>query len=218
MLRRASKSFRPRKITTSIAILGHMIGAPTRHDNCTTRPGSLFSPHWCEKAAEKGVSMEFGGRYLLAAPRAAVWAALNDSQMLKAAIPGCRSIGWTGDDSLELEIQVNLGVLHPVFAGDLRLSDIVPGRALYALRQGAGRAARAGARIGGMWSSATKPGEPASISSPRRRLRPSHAAGAGAHRQQRAAGDRRLLRTFRRRMGAPITVPRSSLTRAPSGF
>ena len=70
--------------------------------------------------------MEFGGRYLLAAPRTAVWAALNDADMLKAAIPGCRSIVWTGAESLELEIKVNLGVVHPVFTGDLVLSDIVP--------------------------------------------------------------------------------------------
>ena len=70
--------------------------------------------------------MEFGGRYLLAAPRMAVWSALNDAEMLKAAIPGCKRIAWTGADSLELEIKVNLGVVHPVFAGDLRLSDIVP--------------------------------------------------------------------------------------------
>lgn len=70
--------------------------------------------------------MEFGGRYLLAAPRAAVWAGLNDADMLKAAIPGCRRIAWTGPDALELEIRVDLGVVHPVFAGDLGLSHVVP--------------------------------------------------------------------------------------------
>ena len=69
--------------------------------------------------------MEFGGRYLVSAPRATVWAALNDTQMLQAAIPGCRRIDWTGATTLELEIAVNFGVLHPVFAGDLSLSDIV---------------------------------------------------------------------------------------------
>jgi uncharacterized protein len=70
--------------------------------------------------------MEFGGRYVLAAPRFAVWAALNDTEMLKAAIPGCRRIAWTGETTLELEIKVELGIVHPVFAGDLTLSDIVP--------------------------------------------------------------------------------------------
>ena len=70
--------------------------------------------------------MEFGGRYVLAAPRLSVWTALNDTEMLKAAIPGCRRIAWTRPDSLELEIKVDLGIVHPVFSGDLTLSDIVP--------------------------------------------------------------------------------------------
>jgi len=70
--------------------------------------------------------MEFGGRYLLAAPRVTVWAALNDTEMLRAAIPGCRRIAWSGPAALELEISVNLGVAHPVFAGDLMLTDVVP--------------------------------------------------------------------------------------------
>jgi carbon monoxide dehydrogenase subunit G len=68
--------------------------------------------------------MEFGGRYLLTAPRAAVWAALNDAGTLQLAIPGCRRIAWTGPAALELEIVVNLGVAHPVFTGDLTLTDI----------------------------------------------------------------------------------------------
>lgn len=70
--------------------------------------------------------MQFGGRYRIAAPRSAVWAALNDPLMLKAAIPGCHKIDWTGESTLDLEIKVNLGVVHPTFRGDLTLSDIVP--------------------------------------------------------------------------------------------
>ena len=70
--------------------------------------------------------MDFGGRYIVAAPRVAVWAALNDTDMLKAAIPGCHKIVWSGDDTLDLEIKVNLGVVHPVFKGDLALTGIVP--------------------------------------------------------------------------------------------
>lgn len=70
--------------------------------------------------------MDFGGRYTIAAPRAAVWAALNDTAMLKAAIPGCHRIDWSSETTLALEIKVNLGVVHPVFKGDLSLSGIVP--------------------------------------------------------------------------------------------
>lgn len=70
--------------------------------------------------------MDFGGRYTIAAPRVAVWAALNDTEMLKAAIPGCHRIAWASETTLDLEIKVNLGLVHPVFKGDLALSDIVP--------------------------------------------------------------------------------------------
>lgn len=70
--------------------------------------------------------MEFGGRYRIAAPRARVWEALNDPAMLKAAIPGCSLIDWSGPDTLDLEIKVNLGIMSPTFKGELVLSDIVP--------------------------------------------------------------------------------------------
>ncbi|WEK03590.1 MAG: carbon monoxide dehydrogenase subunit G [Candidatus Devosia phytovorans] len=70
--------------------------------------------------------MDFGGRYILAAPRTQVWSALNDTAMLKAAIPGCHKIEWSGETALDLEIKVNLGVIHPTFHGELTLSDIHP--------------------------------------------------------------------------------------------
>lgn len=70
--------------------------------------------------------MDFGGRYRIAASRQRVWQALNDTAVLKAAIPGCHRIEWAGETALELEFKVNLGVAHPVFKGDLALSDIVP--------------------------------------------------------------------------------------------
>jgi len=70
--------------------------------------------------------MEFGGRYLFSAPRDRVWAALNDTAVLKAAIPGCSRLDWTGATTLECEIKVNLGVMSPTFSGDLELRDVVP--------------------------------------------------------------------------------------------
>ncbi|HEV7290731.1 MAG TPA: carbon monoxide dehydrogenase subunit G [Devosia sp.] len=70
--------------------------------------------------------MDFGGRYIIAAPRTKVWAALNDAEVLKAAIPGCHKIEWAGPHTLDLEIKVNLGIAQPVFKGGLALTDIVP--------------------------------------------------------------------------------------------
>jgi len=70
--------------------------------------------------------MEFGGRYIVSAPRQAVWEALNDTAVLKAAIPGCHKIDWADQTNLDLEIKVNLGMVQPVFKGELNLSNIVP--------------------------------------------------------------------------------------------
>lgn len=69
--------------------------------------------------------MEFGGRYRVSTDRMAVWQALNDPEMLKAAIPGCSLIAWSGPDTLDLEISVNLGVVRPAFKGELALSNVV---------------------------------------------------------------------------------------------
>lgn len=70
--------------------------------------------------------MEFGGEYLLRAPRLKVWDALNNTEILKATIPGCTRIDWVSDRQLEAVVTVNLGIAKPSFAGDLTLSDIEP--------------------------------------------------------------------------------------------
>lgn len=82
--------------------------------------------------------MNFGGRYRLGAPRAAVWQALNDTAVLQACIPGCKRIAWTSETKLEAEIGVNLGVVKPTFTGDLTLSDIVPAQRYTLSGQGRG--------------------------------------------------------------------------------
>ena len=90
--------------------------------------------------------MDFGGRYLFGAKRADLWAALNDVAVLKAVIPGCESIHWTSERTLDLKIRVSLGFVHPVFAGDLTLSNVLPaesytlsgrGKGVMGLAQGA---------------------------------------------------------------------------------
>ena len=70
--------------------------------------------------------MEFGGRYRFATPREAVWRALNDTAILRACIPGCTAIAWSGPASLDLEVQVELGPIKPKFRGELSLSNVIP--------------------------------------------------------------------------------------------
>ena len=70
--------------------------------------------------------MDFSGRYLFAAKRAEVWTALNDAAVLRAVIPGCESIAWSGPGTLDLRIKVNFGLVHPAFSGQLALSNVRP--------------------------------------------------------------------------------------------
>lgn len=93
--------------------------------------------------------MEFGGRYHFSASRDAVWKALNDTEKLKSAIPGCNRLDWTGPDTLELELKVSLGIISPTFTGDLALTDIVPARTYTLSGKGRGMLGKAegGAKI-----------------------------------------------------------------------
>lgn len=69
--------------------------------------------------------MEFGGRYRIEASRQRVWVALNNPAVLKAAIPGCSFIDWSGPRTLDMSITVNLGVMKPTFKGELSLSNVI---------------------------------------------------------------------------------------------
>jgi carbon monoxide dehydrogenase subunit G len=70
--------------------------------------------------------MEFGGRYRFAADRQAVWQALNDADLLRSVIPGCQQMAWTSPETLDLRVRVDLGLLHPVFSGELILRNVRP--------------------------------------------------------------------------------------------
>lgn len=82
--------------------------------------------------------MDFGGRYLFGAKRDEVWAALNDTRVLAAVIPGCERIEWTGPETLDLTIKISLGVINPRFAGELQLSDVDPARSYTLTGRGKG--------------------------------------------------------------------------------
>lgn len=70
--------------------------------------------------------MQFQGRYLFLAGRARVWAALNDTAVLAQAIPGCQSLDWSSETTLDLVLKVDLGIAHPTFSGELSLTDVDP--------------------------------------------------------------------------------------------
>ena len=85
--------------------------------------------------------MELQGERRLPVDRATAWAALNDPERLKAAIPGCETMERTGENEYRVEIVAALGPVRAKFRGKLRVEDIVaPER--YTLRfEGEGGAA-----------------------------------------------------------------------------
>ncbi len=83
--------------------------------------------------------MDFYGSYLVLANRQTVWRALNDAAVLKSAIPGCHHIAWVSETSLDLKIKINLGIIHPIFAGQLELSDVEPAKNYVLKGRGHGR-------------------------------------------------------------------------------
>lgn len=68
--------------------------------------------------------MEMTGERLIPAPRARVWEALNDPEILKASIPGCESIEPIGENQLRATAAVRIGPISAKFNGKVTLSDI----------------------------------------------------------------------------------------------
>ncbi len=70
--------------------------------------------------------MEMTGDQLIPAPRAKVWAALNDPEILRQCITGCDSLTKTSDTEFEAAVTVKLGPVKAKFKGKVALSDIDP--------------------------------------------------------------------------------------------
>jgi carbon monoxide dehydrogenase subunit G len=68
--------------------------------------------------------MDMTGERRITAPRQAVWAALNDTEILRASIPGCESLEKTGDNQMKAVAAVKLGPISARFNGAVTLSDI----------------------------------------------------------------------------------------------
>ncbi|MBS7544864.1 CoxG family protein [Ancylobacter oerskovii] len=68
--------------------------------------------------------MDITGEHRIAAPRAAVWAALLDVETLKACIPGCKELEQTSPTSFRAKVQLKVGPVSALFAGSVDLLDI----------------------------------------------------------------------------------------------
>jgi carbon monoxide dehydrogenase subunit G len=94
--------------------------------------------------------MNMSGERLIAAPRADVWAALNDPDVLKACIPGCDSLDKTSPTTFEAVATQKVGPVKATFKGSVELSDIVEGEGYTISGEGKGGAAgfaKGGAKV-----------------------------------------------------------------------
>jgi len=70
--------------------------------------------------------MEMTGRYQIPAPRAKVWAALNDPVVLKQCIPGCQEMEKVSDTEMTATVKTKVGPVSATFIGTITLSNIDP--------------------------------------------------------------------------------------------
>src|SRR4249920_3426473 len=70
--------------------------------------------------------MNMTGERFIAAPRAAVWASLNDPEVLKACIPGCESLEKISDTQIRATAGIKLGPVSAKFQGQVTLSNLDP--------------------------------------------------------------------------------------------
>lgn len=85
--------------------------------------------------------MNLAGSQRIAAPRDRVWAALNDADILRQAIPGCQSLSKEGVDQFRAVVSLRVGPMDARFTGVVRLSELNPPSAYTITGEGQGGAA-----------------------------------------------------------------------------
>jgi carbon monoxide dehydrogenase subunit G len=82
--------------------------------------------------------MNMTGERFIAASREAVYAALNDPEVLKACIPGCDSMEKLSDTEMTAKAGIKLGPVSAKFSGKITLSDLDPPNGYKISGEGAG--------------------------------------------------------------------------------
>jgi len=85
--------------------------------------------------------MEMADEIRIAAPKAVVYAALNDPEVLKACIPGCEDLIRHSDTDLEARVVLKVGPVKARFSGTVHLDTAGAPDAFSLTGQGSGGAA-----------------------------------------------------------------------------
>jgi carbon monoxide dehydrogenase subunit G len=91
--------------------------------------------------------MDIKGEQFIPIPRQQVWAALNDTDVLKQAIPGCDAMNRLSETEIEATVTAKVGPVKATFKGQVTLSDLDPPNG-YSIR-GEGKGGVAGFAKGG---------------------------------------------------------------------
>lgn len=94
--------------------------------------------------------MDMSGSHRIPAKREAVYAALNDPEVLKASIPGCEEVNRVSDIELTAKVTAKVGPVKAKFNGDVFLSDLNPPESYTITGEGKGGAAgfaKGGAKV-----------------------------------------------------------------------
>ncbi|QGY02489.1 carbon monoxide dehydrogenase subunit G [Methylobacterium mesophilicum SR1.6/6] len=82
--------------------------------------------------------MDIAGEYRIPAAREAVWAALNDPDVLARCIPGCRELVQVSPEEMKAKVALKIGPVSAAFMGTVRLEDVRPPEGYSLIGQGNG--------------------------------------------------------------------------------
>ena len=97
------------------------------------------------------MAMTMSGDVQLPATREAVWAKLNDPNVLKACIPGCEELEKTDETNFRAVAKMKVGPVSARFRGKVTLSDLDPPNGYKITGEGEGGVAgfaKGGATVG----------------------------------------------------------------------
>ncbi len=82
--------------------------------------------------------MDFAGQYRIPAAPETVWTAINDPEILKACIPGCREMAQTDPTHFQAAVQLKIGPVQATFKGRVSLDEMDPPRRCVIAGEGQG--------------------------------------------------------------------------------
>ena len=82
--------------------------------------------------------MEMKGTHLIPASKETVWAALNDPDVLRECIPGCKELEKKSDTELSATVVAKVGPVKATFKGEVTLENLNPPNSYSIVGEGKG--------------------------------------------------------------------------------